>query len=340
MNLTTKLSILAVGLAAALAPQSHAATWGGGTGDWNSAGVDNWGLGIGAYPGDGTHEAEPVDLTTGGSVNIAAADTINLTGSSTFQFATTSVHQSGGSFTYANNVRVGNAWNLSGGSMTFTNGMKFYIHGSGAEVNVSGGSFLTNSLVWSGPADISVSGGSFVDTGVLDLTNQSGSLSIIGSSATEARANTIRLAGGTGPKTANFTFDNSGVTYWEANGGSATTLFLDSSSFLNVDLGSYDATGGSELFVYNIRDTGVSGTFDTANTNVTGDSFGGAFSLGASAGSLNPGEYFIDYKVDSGDTDGAVVLYANNAVIPEPSTFALMGISLLVMTAFVRRKRV
>lgn len=328
-------SVLAIGSA-------QAATWGG-SGDWTSAGVDNWGLGVGAYPGDGANGAEPAVLTSGGTATIGTGDSINLTSGQNFQTATTTVNQSGGALTVGNNVRIGNAWNLSGGSMTFSSGMQFFNQGSGAEVNVSGGTFSTSALQWRGAGDITISGGSFTASGTIDLgfaeASGTGTLSILGSSATTVQVNNLNLTGGALSKTANFTFDNSGVDYWNVIGG-GTSLSLDSSSFLTVDLDTYDAVNGDELFVYNIRTTGISGTFDLPNITITGDDGYGAFTLGAGPGSLNPGEYFIDYLVDFGASDGAVVLYANNLIVPEPSTLALLGGGLAILIALRRRKTV
>jgi len=326
--------------ALALASATQAAPWGGGTADWTSTGVDNWGLGVGVYPGDGANGTEAAVLTSGGTATIGTGDSINLTDNQNFQSATTTVTQSGGTFAVSNSLpRVGNTWNLSGGTMTFSDGVQFFSSSGGGEINVSGGTFSTTAMQWRGLGNLTVSGGSFT-TGVMDFGfdgNGSGSISVIGSTATKLEANTLKLIGGASPATANFTFDNSGVNYWDLIGGSATTLFIDSTSILTVDLGTYDAVNGDNLFAYNSLAPGVSGTFDTANISITGDTFGGAFTLGASAGSLDPGEYYIDYTADF-DGGGAVVLYANNAVIPEPSTFALLGIALLILGAFGRRK--
>ncbi|MEX2605874.1 MAG: PEP-CTERM sorting domain-containing protein [Kiritimatiellia bacterium] len=337
-NIKTTLIRIAIGLAASVTPQLHAADWFGGTGDWTSAGADNWSLGTGVYPGDAANGAESAVLTTGGTINIGSGDNINLTANQNYQAATTTVNQSGGTFQVNTTVpRVGNTWNLSGGAMTFSNGVQFFSSSGGGEINVSGGTFSASAIQWRGLGDVTVSGGSFT-TGVMDFGydgSGSGSISVIGSSATKLEANTLKLIGGASPATANFTFDNSGVNFWDLIGGSATTLFIDNTTNLNVDLGTYDAVNGDNLFAYNRRDPGVSGTFDTANISITGDTFGGAFTLGSGPGSLNPGEYYIDYTADF-DGGGAVVLYANN--IPEPSTFVLLGIALLGVVAFGRRK--
>jgi len=120
--------MIAIGLAASIPQQSHAATWGGGTADWVS---DNWGLNApDGSPGDGTYTTETALITTGGIVTINPSDFIAV-GSTTF-VSNGIINQSGGTASFNTVLRMRTQYNLTGGGLTDDGNAAWYV-GSGGE---------------------------------------------------------------------------------------------------------------------------------------------------------------------------------------------------------------
>jgi len=326
-----------------------AAEWQGGDGDWTSVGVDNWGLGIGAYPGDGTYTAELADMDNNGPgvVTIHAGDNI-VQGANIFMGANgASIAQTGGTMTAGVKIDNRTVYNLSGG--TLNNSTRAVVSGGGI-YNISGSGIwqpgaAVTLVEYQGAGEIHVSGGSLTMGRVKMNQGSTGNrvFKVTGTAATNIELDTLNLYGPTisDTATAEFVFDSNGIDPINvtASGGGAKLIIEDLAATglqgnLGVDLTAYGATSGTEGFVLldywlpNRR----GGEFGTAA--ITG--INGSLSLGADKDSLLANEYFLSYD-DSDIGDGSsIVVYAN--VIPEPSTFLLLGIALLGLVTLGRRK--
>jgi hypothetical protein len=328
---------------------ARAATWVGGTGDWVSA-SDNWGLGVGVYPGDSSHTTETTAINSG-TVNIKAGDNISFTASpGLLTVGIGSVlNQTGGSLWSNSRMTVYGQYNLGDGLLDGNS--NFWISRGGV-YSISGGQFgtrSTNTLINSLVDFSGYGSGTFEITGgkidvhsihMQDLIVNAGypvKTAVVQVTGNEADLNTLYwyLKSATGTTaTAGFTFSSAGISGWDVTSNNALDLGIGDNRGLlsvNVDAFTSDGTTGFSLIDYRGAIQG-DGTF--GGVSILDSHYAGGLTPGT-LGDLQPGQYYLN-MADSNVGDGsALVLYFNNTV-PEPGA---LGLVLLGGLTLVTRRR-
>lgn len=322
----------AVSTLAAAVGCAQAATWQGGTnGNWTSAGVNNWGLGTGAYPGDGIHDAEPhtaanatIHILTGNSIATLRAITLsgvtlNMSGGTVFpqsrlQFDNGSKFNfTGGTLTGDTDIRLydGTSLTLDGGELgtriTGIDGlappedMLVRFHGTATLRVTAAGILDVHTLGWdyAGAGDT----GTAIFEGVIPGPDTDRLALYVKASDADAAAATLR-----------FVFSEeglSGLRQFSNNG-----LTLGAPSRLEVDVSAFrDKTGTTPHRLIDYTGA-IQGTGRFSTTNITDDVHG--VLIPGTKGSLKPGEYHLDYADTALEANGTMItLYFRNPPRPE-----------------------
>lgn len=343
---TARISALPLFLLALLSAQvARAATWAGGTGDWTSAGVNNWGLGVGRYPGEvGIYSNETAALTTAGQALIKTGDTIDHRKYGYVYSTTTTIKQTGGIFLNDYRIAVPTRYDLLGGTLTGNGEYRTY---EGGVWNVDGGELGTRlsthdglpagdsifNFEGSGDGTLRVTKDGIVDLHTIRMRNLTGTALVeaVGVVPTDSdlykrsvlywylnRSN-AGLA-----SVARYVFSSEGISPWKVN-----QLYLGtgaSRASLDVDLSVFTSAGSTNFTLFDLGQWGQladSGSFGNVSVR-SGESM---FSLGGAPTNLGSGQYYLDM---AGGTYGKdIVLYFNN--IPEPSAAAALGLGALLV---------
>lgn len=304
---------------------AQAASWGGGaTGDWTSVGVDNWGLGVGAYPGDGVNDGETHDIGAS-TVAIQPGDSISTLKIVLLNGAT--LNMSGGTFLSQSRLQVYTAGqlNLTGGTLTGDTDVRIL---GDSTITVDGGELGTRLTGIDGvapPNDMLVS---FYGSGTLRVT-ENGIFDVnrlqydlLGAGHTGV-AEFQGVAAAAFDRSALFVdlFDNDATSAtlkfeFSAAGLTPLTQFsnhglnIGAASRLEVDVSALDDSDGTTAYPLIDYTGDIQGVGTFASVAITDDALG-TLSPGT-PGSLQPGEYSLDYAHDGGGGDMMIALYFDN----------------------------
>jgi len=243
-------------------------------------------------------------------INGSGTGTLNISGGSlTAAFASGTTNSSAGNI------------NLTGGTMTMLNGSQFGGSGQTTTLHVNGGTLGHSGTIFTQLAsggNIIMESGSVVDSGGgnrIRTTNigagQSAGFTVQGSNSTINWGN-IQLLGA-GALNWNFNADTSGVSIFNTNAFD----FLDGDELnVTVDLSGYDVSNGTTL-------TLIDAAFGTCDDTIFD-------SLVVSNGS---GTFSV---IDDGS---GKQLQLTGIVVPEPSTYALIGGCFALAAVMFRRRQ-
>ena len=198
-------------------------------------------------------------------------------------------------------------------------------------LNIGGNVFMRESFVIASGQSLTNSNMTLrTDAPSTTLTVQSGgTLDFTGGELTNQRSDGGRLileAGSTATGTRYYS-QNSGTTEFVANAVGVTTLELAEirldGGILEVDLTNYNIASGTTLALFD---------YNVMNGSATGS---GIFNTITLTGGLTG---TIDYAFDQGGGDLAIAL-TNIAVVPEPSSYALLLGGLVLGASVLRRRR-
>jgi len=316
---------LIITLCVIVAPATQAATWQGGDGEWTSTGVDNWGLGVGAYPGDGTNDAETHSVGAS-TVAVQAGDSISTLKIILLNGST--LNMSGGTLLSQSRLQVYNSGdiNFTGGTITGDTDVRIL---DGCTITVDGGELGTRLDGIDGVAPpndslVSFYGSStlrITEDGILDINRLQWDLLGSGDTGVAVFEGVIS-SGGTYDRlalyldifdadaaaaTIKFIFSSEGLTpltQFSNNG-----LNIGTASRLEVDVSELKDDGTTDYTL--IKYTGaIQGTGTFASIAIT-DDIHGTLTLGTQ-GALDPGEYHLDYT--GGDGSDIVITFNNSAL--------------------------
>jgi hypothetical protein len=334
-------------------------TWQGGIGgSWTAAGADNWGAGVGAYPGDASHSGDGFYLNDGAVVTLNG----NLPNPVGNQWASQSYVRGAtlniqGDLTSLGSLYVGDARSstISHSAGTMTQSWRFDLGRSGANVNsayqtrydMSGSAVLNittlnyylgygvegngNRAYLTLADSASMTFSAFAGAGWNWGTLQASDNATVGASGTINMNTAGSILDVSGNATVGFNAFNTQGTIQLGSLGNAISVTNLLSLSLATDLSYQPAdmsAGSSELFSYG----SLAGTFAGVNVAARSTLYTGVFT---EIGDLSAGEYYLDYGDGSSDF---ITLYYGEGVIPEPGTLALLalGSGLLVAARRIR----
>ena len=327
-------------IAGILASNVTAATWQGGTNDWAS---DNWGLDTpDGYPGDANYVTELSYLnnaSASGEAQIKAGDYI--TNNAVCLVSTATIKQSGG--IWINNIRIDLRTRLDLLGGTLTSDGSFRVAGGGVW-NIDGGELGTritthDGLPTGGNADLSFTfrsaGGSLIvsESGIVDvhtidmstyLTTAGGialveAHGVVGDKYDRATLFwKLKKHSSAASATAKFVFSTNGISPWIVLSNNALDLGIGADrGLLDIDVSAFNSDGTNAYTLIDYAQA-IQGDGTFGDTNVV-DDVHGVMSPGT-AGSLQPGEYFLDYAY-GGDK---IAIYFNNP-LPAAGTVVIIN---------------
>ena len=339
---TIAFAIIALLALIAVPPASAApATWAGGaTGNWNSAGVNNWGLGVGVYPGDGS--AFDYAIMSSATVSVLTGDTITFNSESTLVNGAT-LKIEGGTFFTNGRIQIYGTnpeFLQTGGKVTGDADLRLL---DGSTANFTGGQYGNRLEVTSdntriafyGSSAVTFAEGAKLQTHTVDYTtmgaDDSATLEFQGTVASYLERVTLYLKmddADAASQKIRFVFSSAGITDLRQLSGNGLTL--GSTSALEADVSSCLSDGTTEYVLINYQDN-ILGTGSFGSVTITDGAFGTL--TPGTPGSLNPGEYSLSYT--GGDGTGISIFYNT---IPEPASMALIGLGGMLLAARRRRR--
>ena len=256
----------------------------------------------------GTHTVATLEVGKGfGSAGTGTLDvtggTLNTTNLTVGQYNSSvgSINVDGGALVITNDANLGDTAN---GTLSLSNGsVSFTDTAQLAFVQFGFGA---------GTGTIDISGGAW-SGGRFNMGN--GGTSVFNLSNSTATFNAYGFqTGGAGTQTFDLTTDANGITQLN------TTVFTlgGTSDILNIDLSNYNIANGTSLTLVDAEFSNIAamGTFDSVNI------FGGT-------GTLNY----------TNDGSGAIITLDGITVVPEPSTYALLGGCFALSAVMLRRRQ-
>jgi len=216
--------------------------------------------------------------------------------------------------------------NINGGALVL-NQAGYWIGnstGAGSKISLSSGSVTANgngASFWmggtaNGTAEIEISGGSWNGGKLLMNNGGTADVSVIGSAATSIFFRDSLFGNGT--NNFNFTASADGVTQADFN-----AIIFDGNGTQNllIDISSYDATTYGDSLT--IIDSNWGGTFSTSVFD--------SITIIGGTGDLTATAYNNDF--------GTTITLENITVVPEPSTYALIGGCFALSAVMLRRRQ-
>lgn len=295
------LTLPGVGLSAGTA------TWQGDSGRWAS---NHWGLNAsGEYPGDPDNKDTSARIAwEGAEVTIDEGDFIDLAKGA--MISAGDVKQTGGSAVFGQRLDVRGRYTLTGG--TLTSNVTWVL--DGGIIAIHGGEFMAPDGEFrflQNEGTLTISGGRFEVRNLFLAENETSqaTLRVVGSAAV-LDVTTLVLHPKGGSSTAEFVFDQAGISSWNIRGGGGALKLsaeLEKAN-LTVDVGACRSEGseGFALFRFSAAHSLV-GTFGQVTVN-----HGTTPLKPTSRAVVQPGEYHLDL----GGNGREILLYFHNAELP------------------------
>ena len=253
-----------------------------------------------------------VASNTGSTGNLTISDSASLSVTYLRTAGTGTVNQSGGSVTTSQWLSIGNGdtgtYNHTGGTVSVNTDDALTIGESSTGVYNLSGTAVVTATAATATRGVIIGRNSGAD-GTLNITGSTASIT-----ASDLRIGVDSSDSPQAPGTINFTADGGGITTFNSTG---TTILGLNNATLGVDLSVFPQLIPADITLVDNQGAAATGTF-----------------VGLPEGAVVPGTGggTITYV---GGADGFDIVI-QNALIPEPSSFLLLGLGSL---AFLRRRR-